>query len=747
MEKQVLPRMRAPCKPRPRVSRIAGRALTLLLLALMFLHPSLAAQEELQGKNVLILHADNVFLPANQMMDRAISSILVEAGLPTASIYAEYLEVGRFRQSGQQEGIIRLFRQKYATLRIDLVIITDDPTLDFVARMGASFLPDAPVLLCGITAGKTIPDFLGRKATGNLKTLDIPACIVDILALQPRLEELVVLVGSGRQDSFYRRYLDEVLAVGTSRSFRIRVASDEPLSDSLDSIAALEKDSAVLVLSFYEDGAGTTYNPRDTMALVVQASPVPVYGISDSYYGTGFVGGNLMSFADLGEDAARKALQILRGRDPSEIPMKVFANRNYFDWNALRRWGLPAGSVPEGSVVWNKPPDVWKLYWREIVTALSLAAVVMGFAIVLALQLSLRKKAERRLRDSEYLLDRVVQTNPCMIYVYDIAERKIVFSNRKLRETVGSPMDGPSELDSVLLDSLLHPDDLEKVQSHYAAMGGRAEGQGLPECRVGEYRIKDTGSGWRWCRGIDTVFTRTPDGKPASILGSSVDITQEKEAEERLRASLKEKEVLLRELNHRTKNNMNLVCSLLNLNARSLADPEARRVFSDMTNRIISMSLVHEKLYQAKDLSHISLKQYFGELTRLAAESYGAREGSLRFLLDIEDLACPLDIAISLGLFSNELILNSCRHAFAEGGGGSISIALSRKDADEVRLLYSDDGPGLPEGYDLRRQGSMGTQTLLALGEMQLKGRVDFPAGSGFSCELRFTADLPAFTA
>jgi len=722
-----------------------ARLAACLALVLAIVPARLAADDGIAGKRVLIMHADNVFLPANQIMDRVLSSALIGAGLPTASIYAEYMEAGRFAEPAQQEAIIRLFREKYRNLKIDLVIVTDDTTLDYVAGKGPSFLPDAPVLFCAVTAGKDIPESLGKKVTGNLKTLDIAACIAGIRALQPELRELVFITGTGSQDAFYRSFLDEALEKSPPPGVTTRILSDLPLVGSLAEVAALPPGSAVLVLSVYRDGAGVTYNPRDAMARIAKTSSVPVYGISDTYVGTGFVGGNCISFTDLATDAAAIAVRILKGTDPSTIPVEVFPNRNYFDWNMLKRWNLPLSRVPAGSVLWNSPPDFWALYHRQALAAICILVAVAGFALALAMQLSLRKKAERKIRENEYLLDRIVQTNPCMLYIYDIAGRSLTFSNRKLWEILGIDSSRAGELGAVLLDSYLHPDDLQRIREHYASMADASPGHG--DAWESEYRIRAMDGKWRWFRGTDTVFAKASDGRATAILGSSVEVTHEKETEERLLSAIKEKDVLLRELHHRTKNNLNLVCSLLRLHSQSLPDEASRRVFEDMEDRILSMSLVHEKLYQTKDLSRISLRHYFEELARLFSESYGDGVNRLRFVLDIEDLSCPADIAVTLGLFCNELILNSCRHAFREGEGGSISLDLSKGEGDEITLLYSDDGTGLPAGCDLRREGHVGTQTLIALGEVQLRGRLEFSGPPGFSCLLRFTADLPAFTA
>ncbi len=222
------------------------------------------------------------------------------------------------------------------------------------------------------------------------------------------------------------------------------------------------------------------------------------------------------------------------------------------------------------------------------------------------------------------------------------------------------------------------------------------------------------------------------------ILSISRDITGMKESQQEIEKALEEKETLLRELYHRTKNNMQVIIALLDLQASQINDDRLTTAFNEIQNKIRSMALVHQKLYEASDLSHISLKDYFTDLISLLATSYQAENGQLAVEADLENISVVVDTAVPCGLILNELITNSFKHAFQPGQTGQIHLNLHREEADIV-MSYCDNGPGVPKGFDFRRDGNMGIKTVFVLVENQLRGQVEFSSQQGVRCDLRFT--------
>jgi PAS domain S-box-containing protein len=227
------------------------------------------------------------------------------------------------------------------------------------------------------------------------------------------------------------------------------------------------------------------------------------------------------------------------------------------------------------------------------------------------------------------------------------------------------------------------------------------------------------------------------DGAPGYFVLIIQDISERKAYESRLSGSLAEKEVLLRELYHRTKNNMQVICSLLNLECAKCKDPRIAEEFHTIEGRIQSMSLVHEKLYRSKDLSSIDLAEYIGDLVELLTNSYCARPERIRVAESLSPIRVPIDIAVPCGLILHELISNCLKHAFPNDRTGTIDIRLESSEDGRVRVVVSDDGVGMAKDFDFRSCEGMGIRTINALAE-QIGGTIAFGGAHGVSCELRF---------
>lgn len=233
------------------------------------------------------------------------------------------------------------------------------------------------------------------------------------------------------------------------------------------------------------------------------------------------------------------------------------------------------------------------------------------------------------------------------------------------------------------------------------------------------------------------VATRT-DELRISNEKLQLELAERKKAEEMLKRSLDEKEVLIRELYHRTKNNMQVICSMLKLNSHYNGDEKSGAVLRDMENRIYTMALVHQKLFQSKNLSCIYFHDFIAELCELLLKSYRVPDGKISLKLDIEEIPVLIDIAVPCGLALDELITNSLKYAFPGGREGEISIKISRSVNGEICITYADNGKGFPAGFDFEKDGRMGIQTICSVGRHQLQGKVDFISGPGVECRIVF---------
>lgn len=719
----------------------------LLLTGLMLsIGQSLPAQiigtkNNLANKKVLILHHNNVHIPANQFIDDGLVTALVAAGIPTVSIFSEFLEERRFYTPEIQKAYLQYLQDFYAQQSIDLVIITEESTLFFLNTYGHDFLPEVPVVLCAVSEGTPIPAWLAGRVTGNLKNIDVIANIQNIQALQPNLKELSILLGTSPQDAFFENYVQDYLAAEKNLPPQIRILKDQPLADSLKQISQLESGAAVLVVSVFQDGAGQNFNPKDVVQRVVEASKVPVYGISDTYMDTGFMGGNLISFKDLGRDAADYAIKLLQGANLAEIPLQVYRNRNYYNHDALLAAGLDPGTLPAATVFYNHTPTFWEMYWREFTFVILFLAVCLGLILALSLQLGYRRKAEAALQEQTARLDRILMTNPAIIFVYNTANQHIEFYNQRFLDFFKWPDPAGRVISVGEIIPLIYPEDLKALEQSIDNLKAQLSIQGT--IRELEYRLLHGDGTWHWVHCLFADHVSHHDLAQKKLLITAIDITAQKLQSEALSSALAEKKVLLRELHHRIKNNMGVIQSLLQLYLPALKDEADQTIFREMCSRIQAMALVHTKLYESENLSKIALDEYLNDLSDLFHSSYSSETRAITFYLDVAPLAFSIDRAIPIGIFLNELITNSVK--YAGPGDLLISIAVQKFDEDKVELVYNDNGKGLAPDFNMERDGNMGFQTLLAIGEIQLQGRFSLLKGAGFACKLVFSSspDMP----
>jgi len=223
---------------------------------------------------------------------------------------------------------------------------------------------------------------------------------------------------------------------------------------------------------------------------------------------------------------------------------------------------------------------------------------------------------------------------------------------------------------------------------------------------------------------------------PIGITGIAHDITDLKQAEDGLRESLREKEVLIREVHHRVKNNMQIVSSLLQLQSDHVKDDTYRHLFTEARNRILSMALVHEKLYNTKNMATLDFAAYVKDFIIHLFRSYGINDNRIRFKLDADKVKLNMDDAIPLALMLNELISNSLKHAFPDKREGEISLRLEERQG-KVRVELTDNGIGMPDGVLINSTATLGLKLVQALVE-QLKGSIKLTRRGGARFILSF---------
>ncbi len=219
------------------------------------------------------------------------------------------------------------------------------------------------------------------------------------------------------------------------------------------------------------------------------------------------------------------------------------------------------------------------------------------------------------------------------------------------------------------------------------------------------------------------------------ILGTILDITDRKEAEEKVRRSLREKDVLLKEIHHRVKNNMQIISSLLNLQAASTADPSAREILSESRQRVRSMALIHETLYQSDNFSDIDLDEYIRRIVIPLFHSY--KRDDIGCSISVQPMKLTMDAAVPCGLIVNELVSNALKYAFPSGAAGTVSVSIAVDDGHTVLLDVCDDGIGMPSTVRPESVQTLGLQLVNSLVH-QLEGSMQIDSHKGTHVHVAF---------
>ncbi len=334
-------------------------------------------------------------------------------------------------------------------------------------------------------------------------------------------------------------------------------------------------------------------------------------------------------------------------------------------------------------------------------------------------------------------LSTAVEQSPSVVLITDL-EGNIEYVNPKFTELTGYEKDEVIGKNPRILKSGHFQDNIYEEMWETITIGGEWRGE--------FYNKKKNGDLYWEAASISSI--KDADGKIKNYLAVKEDITERKniedalkKSEEKLKISLEEKNALLRELYHRTKNNMQVVSAMLNLSASKLDDDRVSEVFSDLDNRIQSMSLVHEKLYQSQNLSSINLKEYITDLCSSLIVSYHKTDCDVLFKFDLEDISVLIDAAVPLGLIINELVSNSFKHAFPGREKGGISIKLMTTEDSVVKIEIADNGIGAGSEFSTDKLETIGLQTVFAIGKDQLHGEIELDTSSGFMFSLEFRND------
>lgn len=343
-----------------------------------------------------------------------------------------------------------------------------------------------------------------------------------------------------------------------------------------------------------------------------------------------------------------------------------------------------------------------------------------------------RKRIEGALLESERQLRMMIEKSPLPMVITD-DNQDIEFYNDKFIELFGYTLKDISTADKWW--KTCYPDEEYRNQVMQSWVDAIEKAQATNtdiEMQEWEWTIKDGTK--RLCE-----FYMVPLSGYSLVIMK--DITDKKQSEEQIKASLKEKDTLLHEIQHRVKNNLTVISSLLSLQARRVKGQTAKSVLQDSQNKVQAMSIIHEILYRSDSLSSIDMEEYFSRLVGSIIQSYGDIQNRVTSKIAAKNIRIGVETATPLGLIVNELVTNALKYAFPENNSGEILIRLASENENSYELIVADNGIGFSQEVDLRNSDTLGLRLIKTMVEDQLEGTLDIESDKGTSCRIKFCVD------
>lgn len=391
-------------------------------------------------------------------------------------------------------------------------------------------------------------------------------------------------------------------------------------------------------------------------------------------------------------------------------------------WTTIR-----SGKIWKGEIR-NRAKD-GAIYWEDatIVPFLGLDGRPTQY-VAIRTDISERKRAQMEVETISERLRLATAGSGVGIWDWDLKQHTLIWDEYMCRLYGLTPERFAGALE--VWEKCLHPDDYQRARQEIQAT---LDGNQVYDTA---FRIVRADGEVRHIR-AHAVVSRDGFGRPVRMTGTNWDITDQKVAEERLAASLHEKEVLLKEIHHRVKNNMQVVCSLLNLQSEQIQDPQALAAFRESQYRVKSMALLHEKLYQSESLSRINFADYLHGLLDYLFSSFGSRAMRIHREVNVQNVSLSLDTAIPCGLIVSELACNTLKYAFADRDSGEVQVTMGLEADGLYHLRFRDNGVGLPRDLDWQQSSTLGLQLVNMLTN-QLHGTLEYRNGVGAEFHLAF---------
>jgi PAS domain S-box-containing protein len=634
-------------------------------------------------------------------------------------LYEESLDLILFPDRVSQDRFREEIIHKYSARKPDVIIAAGPESLKFIAKLYDKF-QGTPVIFCTIWSG--IPDELrhGIPFTGVVARLHPEGTLNVALHLLPSTKHVVVVGGVGKFDEGW-----EAIAKQSFHNYESKLEFtylfDLAMPALLERLKHLPNDTIVYHTSISQDPAGEHFiDSAQSIPMVASAANAPVFVMDDVDLRAGTVGGDLVNWADDARIAAEMAVRVLNGEKPQDIPVVTSNHAYMFDWGALKRWGLKESALPPGSIVLNRQPTIWESFKPYIIGGISLIFMEALLIFGLVWQRGRAKRAETHLRESEERFRRVANTAPVMIWMSG-TDRKCSYVNKPWLDFTGRPLE--AELDDDWAGGL-HPDDSSRSFQTYAAAFDRRESFEL------QYRLRRHDGEYRWV--LDKGVPRfNPDGTFAGYIGSCIDITDRKLAEESLatigrrliEAHEEERTWISRELHDDV--NQRLALLAVELDRWNQHPPSAEQLSQQIRHALERINQIAKDVQGLSHRLHSSKLEFLGLAT--AANSFCkelSEQNKVEIQFNHSEIPRTLSKEVSLCLF--RVLQESLQNAVKHSGVRSFTVDL-RGAEESIELTVADTGTGFEEQEALTRHGlgliSMRERLQLVHGELSVKSK------------------------
>ena len=667
---------------------------------------------------VLALYGSRPDLPSNVIVDEIIRSTLERELGPRLDFYAEFLDTARWPEGEAQVAVHEFIRRKYAQRKLSVIIAVARPAINFMRIYGDELFPGVPIVAYGDS------DVLrnwepGRPITGSLAKIELSATVELILRLQPGTREILVISGASDSDrwrqSDARRQLDRL-----EKRVKLTYMDAGSVQDFVRTVAQVPDGTVIFFLTMYQDSAGNKLLSHEVLARIAKEARVPVYNQTATHVGLGIVGGVVFDPEILGRETAQLTLRLLRGERVQDLPIQE--SKSIFpmvDWRQLRRWKLDEKRLPAGTVVRFRDPSAWESYKGYMIggVVLILAETLLIFGLVW--QKARAKRAETQLRESEARFRLVANTAPVMIWTAG-TDRNCSYVNKTWLDFTGRPLE--AELGDGWVEGV-HPDDSNRCLQTYTEAFNRRESFEM------HYRVRRRDGEYRWVLGYG-VPRFNSDGTFAGYIGSCVDITERKHAEESLatigrrliEAHEAERTWIGRELHDDINQRLALLAIELDRWSQHALTNELTELVRHARARITEIA---EDVQGLSHRLHSSKLDYLGLAT--AAKSL-CRELSEKTKVEIvfEHAGIPHTLSKEVSLCLFRVLQEGLQNAVKHSGVRSFTVDLQGTE-ESIELTVADFGNGFAEQEACTGHGlgliSMRERLQLVHGELSVKSQ------------------------